>query len=60
MKIWKFLFEQQCNNKIGYYEGYTKNYMKVVAPSECEAIVGKILNVKLISTEGENIIGKII
>lgn len=56
----KVLFEQECNDRPGYYEGYTTNYMKVIVPHDCNSIIGKIVNVKLISLENENIIGKII
>lgn len=52
------LFEQECNHKPGYFEGYTSNYMKVLVPFDCNSVVGKILDAKLEDVEGENIIGK--
>ena len=52
------LFEQECNHKPGYFEGYTSNYMKVLVPFDCDSVAGKILDVKLEDIEGENIIGK--
>ncbi|EDS76409.1 tRNA (N(6)-L-threonylcarbamoyladenosine(37)-C(2))-methylthiotransferase MtaB [Clostridium massiliodielmoense] len=53
------LYEQQCNNKEGYYEGYTPNYIKVISESK-EDFSGKIVNTKLIETKEEYAIGKII
>ncbi|KGM97911.1 RNA modification enzyme MiaB [Clostridium novyi A str. 4552] len=53
------LYEQQCNNKEGYYEGYTPNYIKVISESK-EDLSGKIVNTKLIETKEEYSIGKII
>ncbi|ABK62253.1 tRNA (N(6)-L-threonylcarbamoyladenosine(37)-C(2))-methylthiotransferase MtaB [Clostridium novyi] len=53
------LYEQQCNNKEGYYEGYTPNYIKVISESK-EDLSGKIVNTKLIETKDEYAVGKII
>ena len=52
------LYEQQCNNKEGYYEGYTPNYIKVISESK-EDLSGKIVNTKLIETKDEYAVGKI-
>ncbi|AEB76503.1 tRNA (N(6)-L-threonylcarbamoyladenosine(37)-C(2))-methylthiotransferase MtaB [Clostridium botulinum] len=55
----KILYEQKCSDKEEYYEGYTPNYIKVIAKSR-EDISGKILNTKLIETKEEYTIGEII
>lgn len=54
------LFEQECNHKEGFYEGYTSNYIKVIVPNNCRSIVGKIIKVNLKEIDGENIIGNIL
>lgn len=51
------LYEEYCNSKEGYYEGYTPNYIKVIIKSE-EDIKGKIIKTKLLKIEGEVIIGE--
>ena len=50
------LFEQYEN---GYCEGYTENYTRVRAKADKD-ICGRILNVKLLTREGECCIGEII
>ena len=52
------LFEEEMKGKEGYYVGYTPNYIKVIVESEV-SLEGKILNVKLIEVENENMIGTI-
>ena len=51
------LYEEACSNKEGYYEGYTPNYIKVIAESS-EDIKGEIISTKLLTIEGEAVIGK--
>ncbi|CAG7840080.1 RNA modification enzyme MiaB [Clostridium novyi B str. ATCC 27606] len=58
-KDMKILYEQKCSDKEEYYEGYTPNYIKVIAKSK-DDISGKILNTKLMETREEYTIGKII
>lgn len=53
------LFEQESNSHKGFYEGYTPNYIKVLAESD-EDLQGKIKSVKLEKSEEEHMIGEII
>lgn len=56
-KIMPVLFEREvCEN---FYEGYTSNYIRVIAESERD-IQNKILNVKILSHENETAKGLII
>ncbi len=56
-KIMPVLFEREvCGN---FYEGYTSNYIRVIAESERD-IQNKILNVKILSHENETAEGLII
>ena len=52
------LYEEAYSNKEGYYEGYTPNYIKVIAKNS-EDVKGQIIPTKLLSVEGEVIIGEI-
>ncbi|WP_125152563.1 tRNA (N(6)-L-threonylcarbamoyladenosine(37)-C(2))-methylthiotransferase MtaB [Clostridium rectalis] len=46
----KVLYDQPYNDKEGYYEGYTPNYIKVI--SKCnEDITGKILDTTVVKVE---------
>jgi len=49
------LFEE---NKDGYFEGYTTNYLRVKVKTEKD-LQGEILPVKIIDKEGDILIGKI-
>ncbi|NLY46184.1 MAG: tRNA (N(6)-L-threonylcarbamoyladenosine(37)-C(2))-methylthiotransferase MtaB [Tissierella sp.] len=51
----KVLFEEVNE---GYYEGYTSNYIRVKSYSEKD-IIGQLLDVKIIDSEGEYLVGKI-
>ncbi|KZL93884.1 tRNA (N(6)-L-threonylcarbamoyladenosine(37)-C(2))-methylthiotransferase MtaB [Clostridium magnum] len=53
------LYEQKHNGLEGVYEGYTSNYIKVVASSN-KSIDEQIVNTKLIEIKGEQIKGDII
>ncbi len=46
------LFEEEYSKEQGYYVGYTKNYIRVIAKANCD-ISGKILNVKIDDVQGE-------
>lgn len=59
MREEKVLFEQKVKGEENIFEGYTDNYIRVLAKS-CENIEGKILNVLLNTVEDEHICGKII
>ena len=56
-KVESVLFEQEREE--GVYFGYTMNYTPVLVKSEND-IHGEILNVKLCSLDGENLIGELI
>ncbi|UZQ52644.1 tRNA (N(6)-L-threonylcarbamoyladenosine(37)-C(2))-methylthiotransferase MtaB [Clostridium kluyveri] len=54
------LYEQKVSGDKIYYEGYTPNYMKVIAESaEGENLEGKVLNTKLQSVKEGYILGRI-
>lgn len=53
------LYEQKHNGQEGVYEGYTANYIKVVANSN-EEIQEQIINTKFIEIKGEQIQGIVI
>ena len=55
-RVFPVLFEQYEN---GYCEGYTENYTRVRAKADKD-ICGRILNVKLLTREGECCIGEIL
>lgn len=52
------LFEQKSKYKDGYIEGYTKNYIRVIAKGD-ENLEGEIKNVSILSRDKENLIGEI-
>jgi threonylcarbamoyladenosine tRNA methylthiotransferase MtaB len=53
------LYEQKHNGLEGVYEGYTANYIKVVANSN-KSIEEQVVNTKLMEIKGEQIEGNII
>ncbi|MDK0641294.1 tRNA (N(6)-L-threonylcarbamoyladenosine(37)-C(2))-methylthiotransferase MtaB [Clostridium perfringens] len=53
------LFEEEVELGSGVYTGYTRNYIKVNAKTDCN-VSGKILNVKINSFEGEVAEGEIV
>lgn len=53
------LFEQECKNKKGYYEGKTDNYVTVLAYSDSD-ISGKYRNVHLKEVSDGMILGELI
>lgn len=46
------LFEERYSKEEGYYVGYTKNYIRVIAKASCD-ISGKILNVSIKEAQSE-------
>ncbi|GAA0126766.1 MULTISPECIES: tRNA (N(6)-L-threonylcarbamoyladenosine(37)-C(2))-methylthiotransferase MtaB [Clostridium] len=55
-KSMNVLFEEEMKNKENHYIGYTPNYIKVTVES-AEKLDGKIIEVKLLEVEKENMIG---
>lgn len=53
------LFEQKLKTSEELYEGYTKNYIKVIVKSDCQ-IEGKIIKVLLKEVQDDYIYGKLI
>lgn len=53
------LYEQKSSNAEDSYEGYTKNYIKVVAQSDKVIEDGAIVMTRLISAEDEYALGKV-
>jgi threonylcarbamoyladenosine tRNA methylthiotransferase MtaB len=53
------LYEQKCNSTDEFYEGYTPNYIKVIAKTE-NNLSGKIIKTKLIEAKEDFAIGEII
>lgn len=54
------LIEQEVSKKLGIFEGYTKNYVKVEISDCSEEMIGKIIPCKIIETCGNYVVGKII
>ena len=52
------LFEEKSKYKDNHIEGYTKNYIRVIANGD-ESLEGEIRNVKVLSMDKENLIGRI-
>ncbi len=53
------LFEEESKNEDGIIEGYTTNYIRVKSKLNVDNI-GKIVNIKINSTEGEFLVGEMI
>jgi len=53
------LFEEQSKDKVDLIEGYTTNYIRVVAKGK-SILVGEILPVSIDGVDGENLSGKIL
>ncbi|WP_427339532.1 tRNA (N(6)-L-threonylcarbamoyladenosine(37)-C(2))-methylthiotransferase MtaB [Caloranaerobacter sp. DY30410] len=58
-KIMDVLFEEEVKGKSGLMEGYTTNYIRVMAKGDI-SIEGEILPVKMNKISGENLIGEIV
>ncbi|WP_160670843.1 tRNA (N(6)-L-threonylcarbamoyladenosine(37)-C(2))-methylthiotransferase MtaB [Clostridium sp. C8-1-8] len=56
----KVLFEQAVSNMEGCYEGYTENYVRVVAKFDCDSVIGKIMPTKIIGSNIDYALGEII
>jgi threonylcarbamoyladenosine tRNA methylthiotransferase MtaB len=56
----KVLFEQAVQTMEGYYEGYTENYVRVVAKFDCDSVIGKIMPTKIIESNTDYAVGEII
>ena len=54
------LVEQEVSNKLGVFEGYTRNYVKVEILNGNEQLIGKIIQCKIEDANGDYVIGKII
>ena len=54
------LVEQEVLNKLGTFEGYTRNYVKVEIPNGSEDIIGKIVSCKIEDANGDYVIGKLL
>ncbi|SUQ50501.1 tRNA (N(6)-L-threonylcarbamoyladenosine(37)-C(2))-methylthiotransferase MtaB [Clostridium neonatale] len=54
------LVEKELNEKPGYFEGYTRNYVRVVFESEKSDIIGKIVKCKIEEANGDYVSGKIL
>lgn len=52
------LFEEESKYKDNYIEGYTKNYIRVIAKGD-EILEGEIKSVDILSMDKENLIGEI-
>ncbi|QAA31726.1 tRNA (N(6)-L-threonylcarbamoyladenosine(37)-C(2))-methylthiotransferase MtaB [Clostridium manihotivorum] len=56
----KVLFEQAVSNMEGCYEGYTENYVRVVAKFDCDSVIGKIMPTKITESSTDYAVGEII
>lgn len=54
------LVEKELNEKPGYFEGYTRNYVRVIFESRNNDIIGKIVKCKIEEANGDYVGGKII
>lgn len=54
------LVEQEVSNKPGVFEGYTRNYVKVEIPNGSRDMIGKIILCKIMASDAEYVVGKII
>ena len=54
------LVEKELNEKPGYFEGYTRNYVRVVFESEKSDIIGKIVKCKIEEANGDYVSVKIL
>ncbi len=54
------LVEKELNEKPGYFEGYTRNYVRVIFESKNNGIIGKIVKCKIEEANGDYVGGKII
>ena len=54
------LIENQVKGKEDFYEGYTKNYIKVNVPCKCSDLNGKIVDVEIEKCLGEIALTKLI
>ena len=55
------LVETEVKGEEGFYEGYTKNYIKVKVPCTCQDITGKIVDIEISEAKENGIaIGKLL
>ena len=54
------LVEKELNEKPGYFEGYTRNYVRVIFESRNSDIIGKIIKCEIEEANGDYVSGKII
>lgn len=54
------LVEKEVGKNSGFYEGYTRNYVKVQVQSDSDDIVGKIVECIIEESQEDYVIGKII
>ena len=54
------LVEKELIDKPGYFEGYTRNYVRVIFESNKRDIIGEIVNCKINDSDIDFVIGKII
>lgn len=55
----KVLFEQELQRKKGYVEGYTTNYIRVLAKGDKD-LEGQILDVNILESDQEKLVGEIV
>ncbi|HHX18113.1 MAG TPA: tRNA (N(6)-L-threonylcarbamoyladenosine(37)-C(2))-methylthiotransferase MtaB [Clostridium sp.] len=58
-RVMPVLIEQEANEKKGYFEGFTPNYIKVICEGD-EKLKGNIVNVSLEKTVDDFIMGKVL
>lgn len=54
------LFEEEIEGREGLYQGYTPNYVKVVAKSSSSSIIGEILDAKILNIKNDVLEGEIL
>lgn len=58
-KVTDVLFEEESKYKEGFIEGYTTNYVRVLAPGD-KSLEGEIVSVTIKALENENLLGEIL
>ena len=59
-RVMDVLIEKEIKDKPDYYEGYTRNYIKVIVHCMSADITGKIVDIKIEKAEGEYAIGDLL
>ena len=59
-RVMDVLIEKEIKDKPDFYEGYTRNYIKVHVPCNCADVTGKIVDIEITEAENEYGIAKLV